>query len=70
MFKQLQQALSIPRMIMKVQSDNGNGTVKLISASGLSITALGSGSAGAKVYVQDGRILGTAADLPHTEIEV
>ncbi|QQX78512.1 hypothetical protein JK628_13060 [Shewanella sp. KX20019] len=70
MFKQLQQALSLPRMIMTVQSDNGNGTVKLISDSGLSITAIGSGSPGAKVYVQDGRVLGTAADLPHTEIEV
>ncbi|GIU22270.1 hypothetical protein [Shewanella sp. MBTL60-007] len=70
MFKQLQKALSLPRMIMTVQSDNGDGTVKLISDSGLKATAIGSGSAGSKVYVQDGRILGTAADLPHSEIEV
>ena len=70
MFKQLQKALSLPRMIMTVQSDNGDGTVKLISDSGLKANAIGSGSAGSKVYVQDGRILGTAADLPHSEIEV
>lgn len=70
MFKQLQKALSIPRMIMTVQTDNGNGTVKLLSDSGLSSTALGSGSPGTMVYVQDGRVLGIAADLPHSEIEV
>ena len=70
MFKQLKKALSLPRMIMTVEADNGNGTTKLRSDSGLSLTAIGSGSPGTKVYVQDGRVLGTAADLPHSEIEV
>ena len=70
MFKQLQKVLSLPRMIMKIENDNGDGTVRVVSDSGLKATAIGNGIVGSRVYVQEGRILGAAADLPHSELEV
>lgn len=71
MLKQFQQALLPPRMIMKVAADNGNGTVAVVSLSGShGMNAIGSGTVGGHVYVQDGRVLGSAPDLPHGKTEV
>ena len=70
MFKQLQRAFSVPRMIMTVNADNGDGTIVASTGGGSTITVIGSATPGTKVYVQDGRVLGSAPDLPHTQIEV
>ncbi|MCU8034362.1 hypothetical protein L5M38_16175 [Shewanella sp. SM101] len=70
MLKQLQTALVLPRMIMTVDAVNADGTVTASSASGHTIRAIGSGTVGDHIYVQDGRVLGTAPDLPFVEIEV
>ena len=70
MLKQLQTALVLPRMIMTVAAVNADGTVTANSASGHTIRAIGSGTVGDHIYVQDGRVLGTAPDLPFVEIEV
>ncbi|MFB2653882.1 hypothetical protein [Shewanella seohaensis] len=70
LLKQLQSALVLPRQIMLVSAVNADGTVTASSASGHSIRAIGSASIGDHVYVQDGRVLGTAPDLPFVEIEV
>lgn len=70
MLKQLQTALALPRMIMTVAAMNTDGTVTASSASGHTIRAIGSATIGDHIYVQDGRVLGTAPDLPFVEIEV
>lgn len=70
MIKELQNQLLPPRLIMTVDTANEDGTVTVSSDSGHTIRAIGSGSVGAKVYVQDGRVLGAAPDLPFYEIEV
>lgn len=70
MLKQLQSALVLPRQIMLVSAVNADGTVTASSASGHTIRAIGTVTVGDHVYVQDGRVLGTAPDLPFVEIEV
>jgi uncharacterized protein (AIM24 family) len=70
MLKQLQTALVLPRMIMTVATVNADGTITASSASGHTIRAIGSATIGDHIYVQDGRVLGTAPDLPFVEIEV
>jgi uncharacterized protein (AIM24 family) len=70
MLKQLQTALVLPRMIMTVAAVNADGTITASSASGHTIRAIGSATLGDHIYVQDGRVLGTAPDLPFVEIEV
>jgi hypothetical protein len=70
MLKQLQSALVLPRQIMLVSAVNADGTVTASSASGHTIRAIGTATVGDHVYVQDGRVLGTAPDLPFVEIEV
>ncbi|WP_251073473.1 hypothetical protein [Shewanella sp. NKUCC05_KAH] len=55
---------------MTVAAVNADGTVTASSASGHTIRAIGSGTVGDHIYVQDGRVLGTAPDLPFVEIEV
>ncbi|ABE56513.1 hypothetical protein Sden_3237 [Shewanella denitrificans OS217] len=70
MLKQLQTALVLPRMIMTVDVVNADGTVTASSASGHTIRAIGSATIGDHIYVQDGRVLGTAPDLPFVEMEV
>ncbi|MFB2661980.1 hypothetical protein [Shewanella mangrovisoli] len=70
MLKQLQSAFVLPRQIMQVSAVNADGTVTVSSSSGHTIRAIGSASVGDHVYVQDGRVLGTAPDLPFVEIEV
>lgn len=49
---------------------NEDDTVTASTASGHSIRAIGSANIGEQVYVQGGRVLGIAPDLPHVEIEV
>ncbi|GGN23358.1 hypothetical protein [Shewanella putrefaciens] len=70
MLKQLQSALVLPRQIMLVSAVNADGTVTASSASGHTIRAIGTATVGDHVYVQDGRVLGSAPDLPFVEIEV
>ncbi|QYK07561.1 hypothetical protein [Shewanella mangrovisoli] len=70
MLKQLQSAFVLPRQIMLVSAVNADGTVTASSSSGHTIRAIGSASVGEHIYVQDGRVLGTAPDLPFVEIEI
>ena len=70
MLKQLQTALVLPRQIMLVSAVNADGTVTASSASGHTIRAIGTATVGDHIYVQDGRVLGSAPDLPFVEIEV
>ena len=70
MLKQLQTALVLPRQIMLVSAVNADGTVTASSASGHTIRAIGTATVGDHIYVQDGRVLGTAPNLPFVEIEV
>lgn len=70
MLKQLQSALVLPRQIMLVSAVNADGTVTASSASGHTIRAIGTATVGDHIYVQDGRVLGSAPDLPFVEIEV
>lgn len=70
MLKQLQSAFVLPRQIMQVSAVNADGTVTASSASGHTIRAIGTATVGDHIYVQDGRVLGTAPDLPFVEIEV
>lgn len=70
MLKQLQQSLSTPRLIMTINVANADGTVTATTASGHTQRVIGSGSVGDHIYVQDGRVLGTAPDLAFVEIEV
>ena len=70
MLKQLQQSLSTPRVIMTINVVNTDGTVTATTASGQTQRVIGTGSIGDHIYVQDGRVLGTAPDLPFYEMEV
>ncbi|WP_351123315.1 hypothetical protein [Shewanella sp. T24-MNA-CIBAN-0130] len=70
MLKQLQQSLAQPRLIMTINTVNTDGTVTASTASNHTQRVIGSGSIGDHIYVQDGRVLGTAPDLPFVEIEV
>jgi hypothetical protein len=70
MLKQLQQSLSAPRTIMTINVVNTDGTVTASTASNHTQRVIGSGSVGDHIYVQDGRVLGTAPDLVFFEIEV
>jgi len=70
MIKRLQQALTPPRMIMEIATVNADGTVTVSTPSGFTVRAIGSGTVGNQVYVQDGRVLGIAPNLTHFDIEV
>jgi hypothetical protein len=70
MLKQLQQSLSAPRVIMTINTVNTDGTVTASTASNHTQRVIGSGSIGDHIYVQDGRVLGTAPALVFVEIEV
>ncbi|MFB2669998.1 hypothetical protein ACE02U_14610 [Shewanella xiamenensis] len=70
MLKQLQSALVLPRQIMLVSAVNADGTVTASSASGHTIRAIGTATVGDHIYVQDGRVLGSAPDLPFVEIDI
>ena len=70
MFKQLQQLISKPRTIATIVSVNPEGTVTVSSPAGYHSTVIGTGTAGQMVYVQEGRVLGPAPELPFFELEV
>lgn len=71
MLNQLRKSILPPRMIMKVSAVNADGTVTVTSLGNtFSIRALGTGSVGSSVYVQDGVVIGSAPTLPHATIEV
>ncbi len=70
MFKQLKQSLGSQRQILKITTAHADGTVSAVSPSGHAQRVIGSGSVNSNVYVQEGRVLGSAPDLPHTEIDV
>lgn len=59
------------RTIATVTSHNANGTSTVQLMGGAFISVLGQNVAvNDKAYVEGGRIIGQAADLPFTEIEV
>jgi len=70
MFKQLQQLIRQPKSIVEVISVNPEGTVTVETLSGHASTVIGTGTVGQMVYIQDGRVLGAAPELPYSEIEV
>lgn len=62
---------SQPRTVATVTSHNPDGTSTVQLMSGAFITVLGQDVAEAsKAYIEGGRIVGQAADLPYTEIEI
>lgn len=46
------------------------GRVRVETPSGGTLFALGTGTVGEKVWVQDGKVVGEAADLVHYDIEL
>lgn len=62
---------SQPRTVAEVITHNADGTSTVQLMSGAFITVLGQDVAEAsKAYIEGGRIVGPAADLPYTEIEI
>lgn len=60
-----------PRTVATVTSHNANGTSTVQLMSGAYITVLGQGVAvNSKAYIESGRIIDQASDLPYAEIEV
>ena len=59
------------RTVATVTAHNPDGTSAVELMSGTSITVLGQDVAiGSKAYIEDGRIIGAAADLPYADIDV
>jgi hypothetical protein len=59
------------RTVATVTSHNADGTSTVQLSSGASITVLGQSVAvSSKAYIEGGRIISQAADLPYSEIEV
>ena len=59
------------RTVAEVASNNADGTSTVQLSSGAFITVFGTSvAAGSKAYIENGRIIGQAADLPYSEIEV
>lgn len=62
---------SQPRTVATVTTHNADSTSTVQLMSGAYITVLGQDVAEAsKAYIEGGRIVGQAADLPYTEIEI
>jgi hypothetical protein len=60
-----------PRTIATVASHNVDGTSTVQLMSGAYITVLGQDVAiSSKAYIEAGRVVGQAADLPYSEIEI
>lgn len=60
-----------PRTVATVTTHNADGTSTVQLMSGAFITVLGqSVEEGNNAYIEGGRIVGAAANLPYTEIEV
>ena len=62
---------SQPRTIGTVTSHNGDGTSTVQLLSGNFVSALGQSVAvNSRAYIESGRIIATAADLPFSEINI
>ena len=70
MLRELRRAIIPPRMIVEVTVANVDGTVTVTTPSGFTFNAIGSGTVGDFIYVQDGIVIGQAADLPHGDIDI
>jgi hypothetical protein len=55
---------------MTINTVSTDGTVTASTASNHTQRVIGSGNVGDHIYVQDGRVLGTAPDLAFVEIDV
>ncbi|KZN55019.1 hypothetical protein [Pseudoalteromonas luteoviolacea] len=58
------------KTIVKVVSVNANGTTLVKFNDGSESVVLGDSVQSGSVYIENGRIIGPAPDLPFTEIEV
>lgn len=70
MLKQLAQTLTGQKQIAEVVTANADGTVTVRQGNGEEWRVIGSASAGAKVYVKDGAVIGTAPSLDSIVLEV
>lgn len=70
MLKELRSAILPPRVIVQVDTVNSDGTVTVTSDSGFKFRAIGTGTVGAYVYVQDNVVIGNASTLSHGVIDV
>ncbi|CAG36326.1 hypothetical protein DP1597 [Desulfotalea psychrophila LSv54] len=59
-----------PRIYCTIDQPLTGGRCRVTTTGGGSMVVLGAGQAGAKVWVQDGRIIGEAPMLQHYDIEV
>jgi hypothetical protein len=58
------------KTIAKIDAVNANGTTTVIHSDGSKSTVIGNAQTSGSVYISDGVIVGSAADLPHSEIWV
>lgn len=58
------------RYIATIDTVNANGTTLVVHSNGSKEVVIGGSIPSGKVYITDGVIVGQAADLPYTEIEV
>ncbi|KZX00062.1 hypothetical protein JL49_13265 [Pseudoalteromonas luteoviolacea] len=58
------------RSIVKVVQVNTDGTTTVEHSDGSHSTVLGDSVSAGSAYIEDGRILGAAPDLPYAEIDV
>jgi hypothetical protein len=70
MLKNLQQWFAPSRAIMLIEAVHAEGTVTVRSLSGQPTTAIGTGTIGQHVYVENGRVIGDAPSLPYFEVDV
>lgn len=70
MLKQLAQSLTSQKQIAEVVASNADGTVTVRQGNGDEWRVIGAASAGSKVYVKDGAVIGPAASLTSLVLEV
>lgn len=59
------------RTVATVTNHNADGTSIVELMAGTSITVLGQEvDIGSKAYIEDGRVIGAASDLPYSDIDV
>jgi hypothetical protein len=61
---------SDPLMVGEITADHADGTVTVTLIDGATLRVLGSGTVGAMVYVQTGRVVGEAPSLDVEVIEI
>ena len=62
--KQLQSTLSSPKFIMTVEAVHNDGTMVVVNGAGKKASVVGDAAVGQAVYVQSGRDVGVAPNLP------